>query len=80
MEPQHPLHTCTWGLLAHLAGEPVVASGVDGCGVPTYAVTLAGLAVKGGTGPSGRWSLWSRSHCGSWVFRRRCSTSWSASR
>ena len=30
--------------VARLAGEPVAATGVDGCGAPVFALTLAGLA------------------------------------
>jgi L-asparaginase II len=43
-DPAHPLQVAIAHRLAHLAGEPVTATGVDGCGAPVMAVTLTGLA------------------------------------
>jgi L-asparaginase II len=43
-EPGHPLQRQLAATVARLAGEPVAATGVDGCGAPLLALTLAGLA------------------------------------
>ena len=43
-DPAHPLQQLVAGTLAELAGEPVAATGVDGCGAPVMAVSLTGLA------------------------------------
>jgi L-asparaginase II len=40
----HPLQRALLGTVERLAGEPVTATGVDGCGAPLFALTLAGLA------------------------------------
>ena len=42
--PDHPLQQALKATVAELAGEPVTATGVDGCGAPLYALSLAGLA------------------------------------
>jgi L-asparaginase II len=42
--PDHPLQREIRRLVAELAGEPVTAVGVDGCGAPIFAVSLTGLA------------------------------------
>ena len=44
VEPKHPLQRALAATLAELAGEPVAATAVDGCGAPLYSVSLAGLA------------------------------------
>lgn len=44
LEPSHPLQRLMARTLAELAGEPVAAIGVDGCGAPVMAVSLTGLA------------------------------------
>lgn len=44
VRPEHPLQVMLRGVVAELAGEPVAASGVDGCGAVVHAVSLAGLA------------------------------------
>lgn len=44
LDPDHPLQRQMAGTLADLAGEPVAATGVDGCGAPVMAVSLTGLA------------------------------------
>jgi L-asparaginase II len=44
LDPAHPLQLSLRETLADLAGEPVAATGVDGCGAPLYAVSLTGLA------------------------------------
>ena len=41
---QHPLQQRLRGTVERLAGEPIVAVGVDGCGAPLFALSLAGLA------------------------------------
>lgn len=43
-ELDHPLQQACADTLAELAGEPVAATAVDGCGAPVMAVSLAGLA------------------------------------
>ena len=43
-DPDHPLQRLTAQTLADLAGEPVAATAVDGCGAPVMAVSLTGLA------------------------------------
>jgi len=43
-DPGHPLQQQLATTVARLAGEPVAATGVDGCGAPVFALTLAGLA------------------------------------
>jgi L-asparaginase II len=45
LDPDHPLQRLTRDTLEELAGEPVKATGVDGCGAPLFAVTLTGLAL-----------------------------------
>ena len=40
----HPLQRACDATLAELAGEPVAATAVDGCGAPVMAISLAGLA------------------------------------
>ncbi|GAB3598568.1 asparaginase [Angustibacter peucedani] len=43
-DPEHPLQVAIAHELGALAGEPVGATGVDGCGAPVMAVSLVGLA------------------------------------
>jgi L-asparaginase II len=43
-DPGHPLQLQIRDTIAMLAGEPVAAVGVDGCGAPLMAISLAGLA------------------------------------
>ena len=43
-DPDHPLQREIRRTIERLAGEPVTAVGVDGCGAPLFALTLAGLA------------------------------------
>ena len=40
----HPLQRAILGTVEELAGEQVTWTGVDGCGAPLFALTLAGLA------------------------------------
>ncbi|MBI1378739.1 MAG: asparaginase [Frankiales bacterium] len=40
----HPLQVHLAATIARLAGEPVAATGVDGCGAPVSAISLTGLA------------------------------------
>jgi L-asparaginase II len=42
--PDHPLQQAIKETISELAGEPVTATGVDGCGAPLFALTLTGLA------------------------------------
>jgi len=43
-DPAHPLQQLMAETLADLAGEPIAATGIDGCGAPVMAVSLIGLA------------------------------------
>jgi len=43
-ELRHPLQQLMAQTLADLSGEPVAATGTDGCGAPVMAVSLTGLA------------------------------------
>ncbi len=43
-DPGHPLQLQIRDTIAALAGEPVAAVGIDGCGAPLMAISLAGLA------------------------------------
>ncbi|HXW87358.1 MAG TPA: asparaginase [Streptosporangiaceae bacterium] len=43
-DPGHPLQQRIRALLSELAGEPVTAIGVDGCGAPLFAISVTGLA------------------------------------
>jgi L-asparaginase II len=44
LNPRHPLQQAILRTVEELAGERVPATGVDGCGAPLFALTLAGLA------------------------------------
>jgi L-asparaginase II len=44
LEPDHPVQRAIRAEIEALAGEPVVAVAVDGCGAPAFAISLAGLA------------------------------------
>jgi len=48
LDPGHPLQRAVAETVADLAGEPVAAVGVDGCGAPAHAFSLLGLAVAFG--------------------------------
>ncbi|MDT5032368.1 MAG: hypothetical protein QOC94_2539 [Actinoplanes sp.] len=41
---EHPLQALIAGAVAELTGEPIAATGVDGCGTPVFAFSLTGLA------------------------------------
>ncbi len=43
-EADHPLQVALAGTVAGLVGEPIAATGVDGCGAPVFALSLTGLA------------------------------------
>jgi L-asparaginase II len=43
-DPDHPLQQEIKATVARLAGEPVAAVGVDGCGAPLLAISVLGLA------------------------------------
>ncbi len=43
-DPAHPLQQAMDATLAELCGEPVAATGIDGCGAPVMAVSPLGLA------------------------------------
>ncbi len=43
-DPKHPLQLAIAARVSELAGEPVAAIGVDGCGAPLLAISAAGLA------------------------------------
>ena len=44
LDPSHPLQLAVRTVVEELTGDEVVATGVDGCGAPLYAVTLTGVA------------------------------------
>jgi len=44
LAPEHPLQHAARDAVARLAGEPVRAEAVDGCGAPLYGISLTGLA------------------------------------
>jgi L-asparaginase II len=48
LDARHPLQRAVAETIADLAGEPVAAVGVDGCGAPVHAVSPLGLAVAFG--------------------------------
>lgn len=43
VRPEHPLQRACQRAVEELTGEAVTATGVDGCGAPLFAVSLAGL-------------------------------------
>jgi L-asparaginase II len=43
-DPDHPLQQQIKSVISRLAGEPVAAIGVDGCGAPLMAISVTGLA------------------------------------
>ncbi|MBG6054528.1 L-asparaginase II [Salinibacterium sp. CAN_S4] len=45
LEPHHPLQAAIRVTVEEFTGEPVVHSGIDGCGAPVFAVSLGGLAL-----------------------------------
>jgi len=44
LDPDHPLQVAIAQTVAELAGEPIAATGVDGCGAPVFAFSLTALA------------------------------------
>jgi L-asparaginase II len=44
LDPSHPLQVRIKETIGELAGEQVLATGVDGCGAPLFAISLHGLA------------------------------------
>ncbi|MGW1997621.1 asparaginase [Embleya sp. NPDC001921] len=44
LAPEHALQRAVRRAVEDVAGEPVAAVGVDGCGAPLFAISLAGLA------------------------------------
>ncbi|GIF06033.1 asparaginase [Actinoplanes siamensis] len=44
LDPKHPLQLALADAVSELAGEPIAAAGVDGCGAPVLAVSPTGLA------------------------------------
>ncbi|HEY7273108.1 MAG TPA: asparaginase [Actinoplanes sp.] len=44
LDPKHPLQVAIAAAVADLAGEPIAATGVDGCGAPVFAFSLTALA------------------------------------
>ena len=44
LDPKHPLQVAMAAAVTDLAGEPIAASGVDGCGAPVFAFSLTALA------------------------------------
>ncbi|MDT8910725.1 asparaginase [Amycolatopsis sp. PS_44_ISF1] len=44
VDPAHPLQQALADTVVSLTGEPIAATGVDGCGAPLFAFSLTGLA------------------------------------
>jgi L-asparaginase II len=44
LDPKHPLQAAIADAVSELAGEPIAATGVDGCGAPVFAFSLTALA------------------------------------
>jgi L-asparaginase II len=44
LSPAHPLQQRLAGAVGELTGEPIAATGVDGCGAPLFATSLVGVA------------------------------------
>lgn len=44
VDPAHPLQRSIASTLSDVAGEPLAATGVDGCGAPLFALSLTALA------------------------------------
>jgi L-asparaginase II len=44
LDAAHPVQVAIAAAVADLAGEPIAATGVDGCGAPVFAFSLTGLA------------------------------------
>ncbi|UQX88264.1 asparaginase [Jatrophihabitans telluris] len=44
LAPDHPLQAHLAATVAQLCGEPVAATGVDGCGAPLFGLSLSGIA------------------------------------
>ncbi|HET6530143.1 MAG TPA: asparaginase [Actinoplanes sp.] len=44
LDPRHPVQKALAAAVTDLAGEPITATGVDGCGAPVFALSLTGLA------------------------------------
>jgi L-asparaginase II len=44
LDAKHPLQVAIAAAVADLAGEPIAATGVDGCGAPVFAFSLTALA------------------------------------
>jgi L-asparaginase II len=44
LDPKHPLQVAIAEAVTDLAGEPIAAVGVDGCGAPVFAFSLTALA------------------------------------
>ncbi|MDI3407408.1 asparaginase [Streptomyces cavernicola] len=44
LDPEHPLQLLVRDVIEEAAGEPVAATGTDGCGAPLMAISLTGLA------------------------------------
>jgi L-asparaginase II len=43
-DAKHPLQVALADAVSELAGEPIAATGIDGCGAPVFAVSLTALA------------------------------------
>lgn len=44
LDPKHPVQVAAAEAVAELAGEPIAATGVDGCGAPVFGFSLTALA------------------------------------
>ena len=43
-DAKHPLQVALAAAVSELAGEPIAATGIDGCGAPVFAISLTALA------------------------------------
>ncbi len=68
LAPSHPLQRALAATVSELSGEPIAATGVDGCGAPLFAISLTGLATafariaRATTGPESRVAEAMRTH------------------
>jgi len=67
LDPSHPLQRAIVSTVEELTGEPVEHSGVDGCGAPVHALTLAGLARGAGRVAAGDGRLPSAIRANAWA-------------
>jgi L-asparaginase II len=67
LDPEHPLQHAILSTVEEFTGETVEQTGVDGCGAPVHAVTLAGLARGTGRVVAGDGRLASAIRANAWA-------------